>query len=98
MKEEYDMADEGTQRCPKGYFMDGDEYVCIYAATQEDVDIIISLIEGVENRFEPHEMIQKIINEEADGYFSGQVNLESTVKKIQNRITLFLQESVFENE
>lgn len=38
---------------------------------------------------------QNIINGEA--YFSGQADLHSTVEKIQNRVTLFLQESFQEN-
>ena len=42
---------------------------------------------------EYHVTIQNIINEEAQGYFSGQVDLDKTVEKIQNRVALFLQES-----
>jgi len=72
----------------------GDEYIWVYAATQEDVAAVQRLVESAENRFEPHWMIQNIINEEAEGYFSGQVDLDSTVKKIQNRVSLLLQESL----
>lgn len=92
MEEEYFDTEEGTQRKPKGSYFAGDEYIEVYAATQEDVDTVRGLVEGAENRFEPHWAIQSIINEEAEGYFSEQIDLDSTVKKIQNRITLFLQE------
>ena len=40
-----------------------------------------------------HPLIQNIINEEAEAYFSGQVDLDRTVEKIQNRVSLLLQES-----
>lgn len=50
-------------------------------------------MEGTQNRFEPHWVIQNIINEEAEGYFSGQVDLDKTAEKIQNRVTLLLEES-----
>ena len=40
-----------------------------------------------------HPVIQNIINEEAEGYFSGQVDLDRTAEKIQNRVNLYLQES-----
>ncbi len=93
IKEEY-SAEEGTERNPKGYYVNGDEYIWIYAAAQEDVDAVRRLVESVENRFMSHPAIQNIINEEAAAYFSGQVDLDRTVEKIQNRVTLLLQESL----
>lgn len=94
MEEEYYITQQGdTERQPKGVYFAGDDNIMIYAATQEDVDTVRRLVEGAENRFESHWTIQKIINEEAEGYFSGQVDLDSTVKKIQNRVSLVLQEN-----
>ena len=52
------------------------------------------LVEGAENRFEPHWAIQAIINEEAEGYFSGQMDINKTAEKIQNRVSLLLQEGL----
>ncbi len=95
MDEEFDTTEDGgIERNPKGYYIDGDEYILVYAATQEDVETVKGLVDSAENRFEPHPTIQNIINEEAEGFFSGQVDLDSTVKKIQNRVTLLLQESL----
>ena len=95
MTEEYNTTEDGkTERNPKGSYINGDEYIWVYAATQEDIAAVQRLVESAENRFEPHWMIQNIINEEAEGYFSGQVDLDSTVKKIQNRVSLLLQESL----
>ncbi len=95
MTEEYDIAEDGrTERMPKAYYSCGGADIIVYAATQEDVDTVRRLVESAENRFEPHSVIQNIINEEAEAYFSGQIDLDHTVEKIQNRVTLLLQESL----
>lgn len=97
MKDDYITTESGEQqRLPKGHYNDGaDRDFFVYAATQEDINVIMGLVEGVENSFEPHVMIQNIINEEAEGYFSGQVDLDKTAEKIQNRASLLLQESLW---
>lgn len=61
--------------------------------TRAEVEAVLELVESVENRFELHADIQNIINEEAEGYFSGQMDLDSTVDKMQNRVSLLLQEA-----
>lgn len=95
MTEDYvTAADGGTEKNPKIYYGDGGTSLFIYAATQEDVDAVRRLVESAENRVAPHSTIQNIINEEAEGYFSGQVDIDSTVKKIQSRVTMLLQESL----
>ena len=87
------MTDNGgSERNPKEHYNDGSGDIFVYAATPEDVDIIRKLVDSAENRFEPHSEIQSIINEEAEAYFTGQVDLDRTVEKIQNRVTLLLQE------
>ena len=94
MEEDYGVSEDGgTERNPKGYYNDGGGQIFVYAAAQEDVDAVRGLVESAGNRCESNPVIQDIINEEAAGYFSGQVDLDSTVEKIQNRVTLFLQES-----
>ncbi len=94
MEEEYFTTEEGEQRKPKGHYSAGDDNIIIYAATQEDVDMVRRLVEGAENRFEPHWAIQAIINEEAEGYFTGQIDINKTAEKIQNRVSLLLQEGL----
>lgn len=86
------MEDERTERAPKGCYYEGDEYILVYAAAQEDVDAVARLIESAGSRFMSHTMIQNIIDEEAEAYFSGQVDLDNTVEKIQNRVQLYLNE------
>lgn len=88
------VMDNGEEELfPKGYYDDGGGSIAVYAAVQEEVEAVIGLVEDVENRFEMHPAIQKIIDEEAEAYFAGQVDLESTAQKIQNRVGLLLLET-----
>ena len=94
MQEEETASESGeNEKYPKASYNDGYGNILVYAANQEDVDTVIGMIENTENRFESHAEIQNIINEEAVGYFSGQVDLDSTVKKIQNRVQLYIDEN-----
>lgn len=93
VEEDYSATETGgTERYAKAGFYTGSEYIFVYAATQEEADAVVRLVEGAGNRVEPHVEIQNIINEEAAAYFSGQVDIDRTVEKIQNRVTLLLQE------
>ncbi len=96
MQDEFTTAEDGehsTEKLPKEYYGDADRQVFAYAATKEEVDAVRELVEAAAARFECHPAIQDIINEEAEGYLSGQVDLDRTVEKIQNRVSLLLQES-----
>lgn len=94
MEEDFTASENGgTERLPKEYYNDGAESIFIYAATLAEVGAVRELIERGGSRFEMHPLIQNIINEEAEAYFSGQVDLDRTVEKIQNRVSLLLQES-----
>lgn len=93
MKEDESETEDGeTERYPKASYYDGNADIYVYAASKEDVDTVVGLIENTGNRFKPHTEIQNIINEDAEGYFSGQVDLDKAVEKIQNRVNLLLQE------
>jgi len=95
MVENSDISEDGrAEKYPKETYNDGGETIFVYAATQEDVDSVRRLVESAGTRCERNVTIQNIINEEAEGYFSGQVDLDKTVEKIQNRVTLLLQESM----
>ena len=97
MEDDYGTAEDGsTERYPKDSYYDyaGDEWILVYAATQAQVDAVVQLVESACNRAEPHWAIQNIINEEAAAYFAGQADLDRTVEKIQNRVSLLLQESM----
>lgn len=90
MEEDYAASGDGG----RGYYGDGVTSFCVYAAGREDVDAVRALVENARNRYAVHVTVQNIINEEAAGYFSGQFDLDKTVEKIQNRVSLFLQESL----
>ncbi|MCM1056297.1 MAG: extracellular solute-binding protein [Firmicutes bacterium] len=93
MVENYNVSEDGhTERFCKEYYCDGGKDIYIYAATQEDVDAVRRLVESAGTRCEWNLAIQNIISEEAAGYFSGQVDIDDTVKKIQNRVQLYLDE------
>ena len=94
MVEDYGVTEEGgAERNPKGYYSDGGADIFVYAAAQVDVDTVRKLVESAQSRCEPHLTIQNIINEEAEAFFSGQVDLDSTVGKIQNRVQIYLSEN-----
>lgn len=93
MVEDYGISEDGSsEKYPKDYYNDGGESIVVYAATRKDIDTVRRLVESAGTRCEWNSTIMNIINEEAEGYFSGQVDLDSTVKKIQNRASLYLQE------
>lgn len=96
MTEDYDTMEDGSvERIPKDSYYNGSDWSEIYAASQKEVDAVKSLVNEVKYKFEPHAEIQRIINEEASAYFLDQISLENTVEKIQNRVTLLLQESQY---
>ncbi|MCM1186243.1 MAG: extracellular solute-binding protein [Lachnoclostridium sp.] len=94
MVDDYDMAEDGIrrERIAKNSYSDGVVSISVYAATEEEVDVIRKLVEGAENKITSHTDIQNIIREESEAYFLGQVDLDKTVEKIQNRVSLLLQE------
>lgn len=95
MEEDYFVSENGgTQRCAREYYDDGVTSFCVYAAGKEDIDAVTALVESAGRRYAIHATVQNIIDEEAVGYFSGQFDLDKTVEKIQNRVSLFLQESL----
>lgn len=86
------VEEKGTPKSPKGHYNDGGESIVVYAAAQKDIDTVRRLVESAGTRCEWNSTIINIIDEEAEGYFSGQVDLDSTVKKIQSRASVVLQE------
>lgn len=71
-----------------------DRSICIYEASREDVDAVKELIGKADGRFRYYPEIQRIINEEAQAYFTGQKSLDAVTELIQNRVELYLQEQM----
>ena len=92
MEEEY-ATENGVQiRMIKGSYWMEDGSMHVYAATQEDVDAVVRLVESVSNRYRYHTELLNIINEEVGSYLSGQKDLDTVAGIIQNRATVYLQE------
>lgn len=104
VKEQFDQAmarameesyvTEGGERSlvVKGSYWMGDGSIFVYAATQEDVDAVVQLVESARNRYRYHAELLNIINEEVASYFSGQKDIDTVVEIIQNRAALYLLE------
>ncbi len=98
MTPEYTTAVDGdgeTEEVPKESLYDGDSgYLLVYAASRSDVEAVEALVESADTRHQYNTALQEIIDEEAETYFSGQSSLNDTVERIQERITIYLQEQM----
>lgn len=92
MEEEYVTEDGVRSRVIKGSYWVGDGSMYVYAATQEDVDAVVRLVESACNRYRYHTELLNIIDEEVGSYLSGQKDLDTVAGIIQNRATVYLQE------
>lgn len=74
-----------------GYYLDNYQI-----ATQEDFDVVWEALDRAVYRpygfYFNDNPIRVILEEETGMYFAGDATLEDTVKKIQNRVTLYLNE------
>jgi hypothetical protein len=92
MEDKYTVESGTEYPLAKEVYHDTETYIEIYKATQDDVDAVKQMIDRANTRFAYHTEIQYIIDEEAEGYFSGQKELDETVALIQNRVALYLKE------
>ena len=86
----YDSDDDGnkwemTQRGEQDDF-------AYHAATQEQVDQIMDLINSASQASNYTAMIQTIVMEEAQAYFAGDAAIDDTIARIQNRVDTYLAE------
>jgi ABC-type glycerol-3-phosphate transport system substrate-binding protein len=63
-----------------------------YPFTEEEVDILYSLLNGATVRDQRVYAIRGIVNEELGGYYADQKSLDQTIDAIQSRVQLFLNE------
>lgn len=73
---------------------DGGASIKIYPATQEDVDQVRKLIDGVKYVTRSGSYAESIVLEELDSYFSEQKTADETVQMIQSRIDLYVKEQL----
>lgn len=74
------------------YYMNGEELI-IPPLTQEQLNKAIDFISSVDNSYYWNEDIINIINEEMDGFFTGQKTAEEVAKIIQSRAQIYVDEN-----
>ncbi len=74
------------------WWVDDGIQVEMYAATQEDVDQIIELINNVSGTVSFDQDIYNIISEEAQAFFEGQKTAQDVAGIIQSRATIYVNE------
>ena len=84
---------DGRIERPVSSIYQGGEEKFIYAPTQEDVDALTSLYESTSSLVSYNNEILAIINEEADGYFTGQKEAKAVADIIQSRLQIFVNEN-----
>ena len=65
----------------------------IYAATQEDVDAVLALMNSAKSGLLMDDTLFEMIAEEAQSYFSGQKSVEEVAKVIQSRASVYVSEN-----
>lgn len=65
----------------------------IIATTREEYDQIMKLYNAIDSVFSYDRSIFDIVNEQAGAYFAGDRDIDETVKQIQDRVTLYINEN-----
>lgn len=89
MEKELDIEGNEVSKMSWG---NGQTSVDLYAATQEQVDMAYEVIEKASSSEGMDDEVVQIILEECQPYFNNQKSVEETVKVIQSRVNIFLQE------
>lgn len=91
---EYESAPDGTKKEKvKATWGTMDFSVDVYAATDKQVEAMREMIENAQADCRMESEIFAIINEEAQGYFSGHKSVEDAASVVQNRVQLYLNET-----
>lgn len=77
---------------PAGMGSLGDFVVDLYAATKEDVDLVLDLIAGTKKLAEQDLTVLRIVQEEAFAYFSDQCSASDAASIIQSRVNTYINE------
>ena len=94
MEPKIEDAEDGPVELPKDTYYDGGEYLYAYEAEQADVDAVQKLIESADTHHQYNWGIQNIIDEEAQAYFDGECDVDTAIGRMENRITIYLQEQM----
>ena len=70
----------------------GDNYIDIYATTQEQADKLWELITTTTKVADYSSSIYDIVNEQTPAFFSGQKSAEEVARLIQNKANIYVNE------
>jgi ABC-type glycerol-3-phosphate transport system substrate-binding protein len=76
-----------------GYGFGNGDVIDIYAATQEDVDGFMALLDSAAVSYGGSQDVMMIISEEAQGYFEGQKSVDEVADVIQSRVQIYVSEN-----
>ncbi len=68
------------------------EYYSLHPITAEERQMVKKILEGADVREMQYFDLKQMVREECEPYFAGQKSLEETIRVIQNRVNLYLQE------
>lgn len=95
MKEDYYEDGDGNKvKQPKTSWGYNDFNIEIYAATEEQVEVVRNLIESVDNLYQYNEQLNNIISEETEAFFTGQKTAKEVADIIQSRVQIYVNESM----
>lgn len=93
MVDELSTDPTGTDRVPKACHIGlNNNSTFVYAASQEQVDAFLALVDSADRPYQYHKEIINILMEEAEDYFNGRKSLEDTVAVIQSRASIYVAE------
>ncbi len=93
MSPEYEFVDGERVESPKLVFGVGGVDIEVYAATQEDIDAVLELLEGADTVSNYDSDIFRIIYEESMPYFEGQKSVDEVAEVIQSRVEVYVNEN-----
>ena len=89
-----DENGEPIKIAQSGRWLDADNALYVYAATQEEVDQVMALYDAITTTYNYDERIYNIISDMAGAYFAGDRSLDDTVTQIQSRVNLYMNEQI----
>ena len=91
---EYYTDENGNQvESPKMTYGWDHFQVSVYAATEQDVEEYISILEGATTLTTYEEEIIKMISEEVEPFFDGKKSAADVAKIIQGRVKIYVNEN-----
>lgn len=93
MKISYKIDENGIKNEEKKYILPfGGDKIDIYAASEEDIQAVLDIINSADKIRVWNSLINDIINEEAGAFFNGNKTLEEVVNIVESRVQIYINE------